>query len=272
MSTLLEAVDAHVSFGGVRALDGASISIERGRLCGLIGPNGSGKSTMLGALSRLTELASGELRLDGEPYTDVPAHQASRLGVARTFQTVRLLPAMTVLTNVMFGAGSEAVRRPPVASWLDLRRATRDEARARAAAEAALERVGMYGHRHDYPMDLPYGMQRRVEIARALAADPKVLLLDEPTAGMSQSERRDVGELLAELHAAGLTQILVEHDLAMIHRTCDECYALNFGKIIAHGTPRAVAEDPGVLEAYVGRHAAKAEQHAGPTAMEPRPS
>jgi branched-chain amino acid transport system ATP-binding protein len=267
----LDVEDVSVVFGGVRALDGASMTVEPGQLCGLIGPNGSGKSTMLGALSRLTDLTSGELKLDGTPFSTVEPHRASQLGIARTFQTVRLLPGMTVLANVMFGAGTEAVQRAPVLNWLNLRAAARDESRARAAAEAALERVGMHGHRHEYPLDLPYGMQRRVEIARALAADPKVLLLDEPTAGMSQSERRDVGDVLAELHAAGLTQILVEHDLAMIHRICDTCVALNFGKVIARGTPRQVADDPDVLEAYVGRKAARAERSGEPP-VEARPS
>jgi ABC-type branched-subunit amino acid transport system ATPase component len=259
VTALLEADDVRVVFGGVRALDGASLSVEDGRLCGLIGPNGSGKSTMLGALSRMTDLTSGALRLDGRDYADAAPHEANRLGIARTFQTVRLLPGMTVQANVMFGAGSEAVRRAPVVNWLDLRRAASDEARARAAADAALQRVAMSEHRDDYPLDLPYGKQRRVEIARALAADPRILLLDEPTAGMSQAERREIGALLADLHADGLTQILVEHDLAMIHRICDSCVALNFGKVIARGTPREVAEDPDVLEAYVGRRTAQAE-------------
>jgi ABC-type branched-subunit amino acid transport system ATPase component len=129
----------------------------------------------------------------------------------------------------------------------------------------ALERVGMADHKDDYPLDLPYGLQRRAEIARALAAQPRLLLLDEPTAGMSQAERRDIGDLLTELHGHGLTQILVEHDLAMIHRVCDTCFALNFGKVIADGTPREVAVDPGVLEAYVGRKAAHADQALAPT-------
>jgi ABC-type branched-subunit amino acid transport system ATPase component len=271
MTAHLEADVVSVVFGGVRALDGASMTVEPGQLCGLIGPNGSGKSTMLGALSRLTDLTSGELRLDGSPYSTVPPHRASQLGIARTFQTVRLLPGMSVLANVMFGAGTTAVQRPPVVNWLNLRSAARDESLARAAAEEALERVGMHGHRHASPLDLPYGMQRRVEIARALAAKPKLLLLDEPTAGMSQSERRDVGDVLADLHTDGLTQILVEHDLAMIHRICNTCVALNFGKVIARGTPRQVADDPDVLEAYVGRKAAQADR-TGDAPMEARPS
>jgi ABC-type branched-subunit amino acid transport system ATPase component len=243
----------------VKALDGASFTVEEGSLCGLIGPNGSGKSTLLGAVSRLTGLTEGRLRLGGEEYTRVPAHDAAAHGIARTFQTVRLLEGLDVLANVMLGAGASTVRSSTLRNWLDVRWVSSEEKRARAAAERALERAGMVDHLHAFPADLPYGMQRRVEIARALAAEPRLLLLDEPTAGMSQAERRDVGELLVELHAGGLTQILVEHDLGMIQRVCDTCYALNFGKVIAHGTPRQVADDPAVVEAYLGRKAAAAE-------------
>jgi branched-chain amino acid transport system ATP-binding protein len=259
VTALLEVEDAQVVFGGVRALDGASLEVPEGALCGLIGPNGSGKSTLLGAVSRLTDMTAGRLRLGGAEYTRIARHEASGLGIARTFQTVRLLGGLDVLGNVMLGASSSTVRRSTMRNWLDVRWTTSEESRARAAAERALERTGMLDHRHAYPEDLPYGMQRRVEIARALAAEPRLLLLDEPTAGMSQAERRDVGGLLAELHAGGLTQVLVEHDLGMIQRACDTCYALNFGKVIAHGTPRQVADDPVVLEAYLGRKAAAAE-------------
>ncbi len=259
MTALLSVEDAHVVFGGVRALDGASLEVPEGSLCGLIGPNGSGKSTLLGAASRLTDLSAGRLVIGGEDYTGVARHLAGAYGIARTFQTVRLLEEMTVLGNVMLGAGSAAVRRSTLRNWLDLRAVSSEESRARGAAERALERVGMESHHSAYPEDLPYGMQRRVEVARALAAEPRLLLLDEPTAGMSQSERREVGTLLAELHEDGLTQVLVEHDLGMIHRVCDTCYALNFGEVISHGTPRQVAEDPVVLEAYLGRKAASAE-------------
>jgi ABC-type branched-subunit amino acid transport system ATPase component len=256
MTPLLEVREARVLFGGVRALDGASLTVSEGELCGLIGPNGSGKSTLLGAISRLTGLTEGELVLDGTEYTHHPPHLAAELGIARTFQTVRLLGEMTVLANVMIGAGAQAVRHRPIVNWLHLPRIARDERGARAAAEEALERVGMHGHRHSHPQDLPYGMQRRVEVARALAARPRLLLLDEPTAGMSQGERTELGDVLVELHRDGLTQILVEHDLGMIHRVCSTAYALNFGKVIASGTPREVADDALVREAYLGRGAA----------------
>jgi len=269
MTALLEIDQAAVHFGGVKALDGVSMTIESGTLCGLIGPNGSGKSTLLGAMSRLTSLTSGRLVIEGTEYTRVPPHKASAHGIARTFQTVRLLESMTVLANVMIGSATQAVQRGPLANWLVVRRSRADNRAARTKAEGALERVGMRDFAGAYPHDLPYGHQRHVEIARALASDPRLLLLDEPTAGMNHSERDEVGDLLMALNAEGLTQVLVEHDLAMIHRVCDHTFALNFGKVIAEGTPAAVSRNPAVREAYLG-HGAVAAASAKPLESSPR--
>jgi ABC-type branched-subunit amino acid transport system ATPase component len=239
----------------VKALDGVSLSVEDGSLCGLIGPNGSGKSTLLGAVSRLTDLTSGRLAIEGQEYTNVACHMATARGISRTFQAVRLLQSMTVLANVMIGAATHAVQRAPVLNWLLITRARADDRVARALAEQALERVGMREFAAAYPLDLPYGHQRHVEIARALASEPKILLLDEPTAGMNHSEREEVGDLLLELNRDGLTQVLVEHDLAMIHRLCSHTFVLNFGRVIAEGTPSQVSHDPAVREAYLGHGA-----------------
>jgi ABC-type branched-subunit amino acid transport system ATPase component len=255
---LLRTEDVEVRFGGVTAVDGASMAVGRGALLGLIGPNGSGKSTLLGGISRMTSLTSGRLFMDGEEYTDVPVHRANAMGISRTFQTVRLLSSMTVLQNAMVGAATTAVQGSAVASWLLVPRSRRAEREARATAEHALERVGMQDFRRSFPQDLPYGRQRKVEIARALASDPKVLLLDEPTAGMSHSERNEVADVMMELNESGLTQVLVEHDLAMIHRVCSHAVAINFGRIIAEGSPHEVASDPLVREAYMGHGAAGA--------------
>jgi ABC-type branched-subunit amino acid transport system ATPase component len=204
----------------------------------------------------LVPLTSGQLFFDGAEYTGVPSHVPSRLGIARTFQAMRLLEDMTVRQNVMIGAGSTAVRRSAVTNWLNLPRSFADERAARALADESLAKVGMEGYASSYPSDLSYGMQRRVEIARALATQPKLLLLDEPVAGMSQAERRDIGQLLLSLRSEGLTQVLVEHDLAMIHRLCDMSYALNFGQVIASGPAEKVAAEPAVREAYLGHRAA----------------
>jgi branched-chain amino acid transport system ATP-binding protein len=252
---LLEAIDAHVHFGGVRALDGATVTVEEGELMGLIGPNGSGKSTLIAAISRLTNLTSGTLNVGGRDYTRVPAHVVPTLGIARTFQTVRLIPTISVLANVMLGAGGPAMRRSPVTNWLRVDLARSAEHRAREVAYAALDRVGIAELAHAYPRYLPYGSQRRVEIARALASNPELLLLDEPMNGMHYADRDDLGELLLRLKAEGLTLVFVEHDMQMIHRLCSHVTVLNFGKVIAEGSPAEVSADSLVREAYLGRQA-----------------
>jgi branched-chain amino acid transport system ATP-binding protein len=262
VTALLEVKDATVRFGGIVAVRQATLSIEAGSLCGLIGPNGSGKTTMIGVISRLVNLSEGSLAFDGVDYTHVAPHVPASLGIARTFQAMRLIGDMTVRQNVMIGAGSAAVRRSAVSNWLNLPKSFGDERVARATADQSLDQVGMLKQADAYPFDLSYGMQRRVEIARALSTKPKLLLLDEPIAGMSQAERRDIGQLLRDLQADGLTQVLVEHDLAMIHRVCDTAYALNFGQVIATGAPRAVAATPAVREAYLGHAAAAAAEKA----------
>jgi ABC-type branched-subunit amino acid transport system ATPase component len=252
--SLLELDDVHVHFGGVRALDGVSLRVERGDLLGIIGPNGSGKSTLIGVITRLTEPTSGAMRFEGQDYTTAPPHMANRLGIARTFQTVRLIPQLTVLQNVLIGAAAQAVTRGPLRNWARWG-ARGEDRRLRERAEHALERVEMVDFISDRPTDLPYGLQRKVEIARALASEPTLLLLDEPTAGMSQNERREIGDLLLQLRSDGLTQVLVEHDLGLKHRVCNAAVALDFGHVIAVGTPREVVDHPRVREAYLGKQA-----------------
>lgn len=249
---LLVATDATVAFGAVMALDHVSVSIPPGSICGLIGPNGSGKTTLLGTISRLVPLSAGHIVFNGVEMTARPAHVVSGAGIARTFQAIRLLSHLTVRENVMVGATCHLGNRSLLRSWLDIRQSRASERAARSVADEALQRVGMSEHGDAAPSELPYGMQRRVEIARALATKPKLLLLDEPVAGMNHAERHEIGTLMRSLQGEGLTQILVEHDLATIHRVCDVAYVLNFGQVIAHGLPRGVADIPAVREAYLG--------------------
>lgn len=258
---LLDIQDVAVAFGAVRAVDGVSLTVPRGVVCGLIGPNGSGKTTLLGVISRLVPIQAGRLRFDGTDITWAKPDWVSRAGVARTFQAMRLLGHLSVRENVMIGADFHTAPRSLVRSWLDLRRSRAAERAARAVADEALDRVGMLEFADAGPLELPYGMQRRVEIARALATRPKILLLDEPVAGMNDEERREVSEIIQGLSDEGLTQILVEHDLATIHRVCDLAYVLNFGKVIAHGTAREVIDVPAVREAYLG-HASFAQHES----------
>lgn len=261
-SPLLHVDGVTVTFGAVRAVDAVTMSVPPGTVCGLIGPNGSGKTTLLGAISHLVPMREGSMTFDGADLTHASADRVSRAGVARTFQAMRLLGHLTVRENVMIGADFRCAPSSLLRSWLDLRRALVGEKQARRTADEALERVGMLEWADLGPLELPYGMQRRVEIARALATSPKLLLLDEPVAGMNSEERHEISDIIRELSSEGLTQVLVEHDLTTIHKVCDLAYVLNFGKVIAQGLASEVVDVPAVREAYLG-HAAPAAAPEG---------
>jgi branched-chain amino acid transport system ATP-binding protein len=254
---VLEVRDVKVHFGGVKAVDGLSFDIRRGTIFGILGPNGSGKSTLLAAFTRFVNLTAGTIKLDGQDYHSVPTAQVARRGVARTFQTVRLLPGLTVRENIQLGADLVNPRRGFVGGVKGLRPGRNEQ--TDEGVETAIERTGLKGLERVWPSELSYGTQRRVEIARALAARPKLLLLDEPTAGMNHGERHEVSSLLRELQREGLTQLIVEHDVQMMVDTCDWLVAMNFGRLIAEGTPADVVRDAGVREAYLGK---KWGQHA----------
>jgi ABC-type branched-subunit amino acid transport system ATPase component len=210
---------------------------------------------VLAALTRLVPLTRGEIFIDGEEFHRTSAVQVARRRVARTFQTVRLLPDLTVLENVQLGAdlfaAEEAGRRSV------LQRLKRGAVTTRV--RNAIARTGLGGFEGLRPRELSYGTQRRVEIARAIAMNPRLLLLDEPTAGMNHGERSEISELMKELRGEGLTQLLVEHDVQMMLDTCDYLFAMNFGALISEGEPRAVVREPAVREAYLGK---KWREHA----------
>lgn len=243
MTTLLELKDVKVWFGGVKAVDGVSLSLDSGHLHALVGPNGSGKTTLVNAMSSLVKPTAGSIFLDGQDITEAGPHEVYRRGLARTFQGIRLIEELTVRENVLLG--------------LDSRALTRSERprgkRQRQLADEALERLGVQDFAETSPAALPYGMQRRVEIARAVASDPVVLLLDEPVAGMSAGERQDIAGVLATLRDDGLTMLLIEHDLQFVLSLSDHMFVLNFGQLLADGEPAATAELPAVQEAFLGR-------------------
>lgn len=252
--TVFAAVNVAVHFGGIRAVDGVTFELGGSRIFGILGPNGSGKSTLLAAMTGLVRLTAGEFVFDGERYHGRSAAWIARSGVARTFQTARLVPGLTVLENVQLASdqhkvsGGEHLRRS-----LGIREGTQ----ASEKVQSALERTSLVGLERMRPGELSYGTQRRVEIARAIAAQPKILLLDEPTAGMNKTERLEISELLKNLRGEGLTQLLVEHDVEMMVNTCDFLLAMNSGKIIAQGAPRDVVHNPQVREAYLGKRGAR---------------
>jgi ABC-type branched-subunit amino acid transport system ATPase component len=242
------------SFGGVRALDGAAVEVSAGEVHGLIGPNGAGKTTLLNVISGLFRPTRGRIVLGGERIDGLPPHRIAALGITRTYQNIRLFPGLSALENVMVGA--HLVRRgDTLRRMLFLRSARDDEARAREAALQLLGRVGLGDRAHHRVSGLSYGDQRRVEIARALASSPRLVLLDEPTAGMNAAEVQAVAAVIREVAKQGQSVVLVEHNVQLVMQVCDRITVLNFGKVIAHGEPQHVASHAEVIAAYLGSDA-----------------
>ncbi|MBI5669907.1 MAG: ABC transporter ATP-binding protein [Chloroflexi bacterium] len=222
------------------------------RVVGLIGPNGAGKTTLINNISGLDHPTSGIIRFAGQAIHHLPPHRIAALGIARTFQNIRLFGELTALENLLIsqhGQGNATV----LDSLIVTARYRMEERRLRDTALRLLERFRLAGVAHQHAANLPYGDQRRLEMARALAMQPRLMLLDEPTAGMNPVETEQLGEQIIQLRAEGLTVLVIEHDMSLIHQVCDEVYVLNFGQIIAHGTPEQIKQNPVVIEAYLGR-------------------
>jgi branched-chain amino acid transport system ATP-binding protein len=252
---LLRISGAGKRFGGLQALSDVTLSIQGGQIYGLIGPNGAGKTTLFNVITGLYQPDGGEFELNGRPYSPSSPHEVARAGIARTFQNIRLFGDMTALENVMVG---RHVRTHQGVIGAVLRhRAARDE--EAAIQQRALELLNFVGIAHlagRTARHLSYGDQRRVEIARALATDPLLLALDEPAAGMNATEKESLRILLLTIRDQGTTILLIEHDVKLVMGLCDRLTVLDYGKVIAEGSPAEVQKHPAVIAAYLGGEAA----------------
>lgn len=252
--TVLKIENLGISFGGLRAVDGLDLEIKKKQLYGLVGPNGAGKTTVFNMITGVYKPTIGNIYLDGENLTGKSQEYINHKGIARTFQNIRLFNNMSVIRNVLVGLHcNKEFSCNPFASMLRLPKHYKTEAAMRSRAKEILKIVGLEEERNSLACNLPYGKQRRLEIARALATEPKLLLLDEPAAGMNPNETAELMDIIRYIRDEfGITVLLIEHDMKFVAGLCDEITVLNFGTVLAQGDTKAALNDPEVIRAYIG--------------------
>jgi len=258
MTALLETRGLTVSYGGLNANGNIDLEVEEGKVVGLIGPNGAGKTTFIDAITGFTKPSSGVILFGGQVINDVPPHERAHLGLTRTFQSLELFDDLSVRDNLLVAA-----ERPNWYSFLlDIVRPSRAVSRP-AQTDWALEVLGLQEYADRLPSDLSHGQRKLVSVSRALAANPKLLLLDEPAAGLDTAESQILGSHLREFLTRGITVFLIDHDMGLVLNVCDYIYVLDFGIIIAKGTPADIRSNPAVVNAYLGESAGEAQAREG---------